>query len=911
MYVSLKFSLSVAMMLLMGSVVQRSAEAANLFPNASFEAGIDTRFAVGRWYVDGLPSAVLDETTRVHGRYSLKIPFSRVTFQTPSGITVRAAVPVTLVAGRRYRFTAAVKASQPVRATIVLTTNNAADYRADQPLASREVFVRTDWNRTGITYVPPETQEVYWEIRARAERAGHLWLDAIYFGPNDVDEDDYHPAAPVEAGITVDRLGHIFDSGETPVLTVMVFNDMPRPATAQSFRLEVRDVAEDLVHTAILEYTVPGHGGIRLPVALPVLPNGVYRATLVPAGAEGPKALSEVTFSVLPRPRPVAAADGAFGAYITVAPEPLAIMRRVGFSWIATLTSNNYLDRWGGVEQEEGRFLWYDEDVAAARDLGFEFLFDLEPCRTPAWAREMSIEQRREKFLRYVREIVAHYSEAIKYWTIADEVHNFRENEPHRNCWTSAAEYVEWHHPAYRTIKAVDPEATVVLNTLSSFAAEILDILPATEVDILAANVYHFPRVHRSMPEVARRHNIAQVWAPGIGVTVFPFYRAHHTDRQRDALRDGHWRDKNRELATSVIQTFAAGFRRLFHYTATYVGNTNHFSLFEADSGLRTTGAQFAALIWLLDGFDGARELDTGLLEPDVRAFRLDRKDGRTVFALWGPPAADQRVSLAGVTQDMVSVYDNFANPIDVDSAGQGITFTMGRAPIFLVTPTNRAVAVDRAMRAPRIVLQALPDAESVEIAGRYAVLRGLNDGIHRFVPNISLWYRSTEYGWTEIMRQRDSTFEGEYRATDEGFMVSWRPPEQTGGFFLEPGQFPRDLIGGARFWRSKRVDGRIEWIGGRVDYTTQTVTPDDAPPPQADGLGEGSSLLMALSNGMTLRMETTIEPGDWAWIKNTPGGWGVFFRIGFDVFLHRGFPSQPAPRKVTTRISVVDAAPR
>ena len=81
------------------------ALAKNVITNSSFKAGIDSRFAVGRWYVDGLPSARLDPTTKIHGRYSLKMPFSRLAYTPKSakrrGMTLRSAIPIRVEKGRR------------------------------------------------------------------------------------------------------------------------------------------------------------------------------------------------------------------------------------------------------------------------------------------------------------------------------------------------------------------------------------------------------------------------------------------------------------------------------------------------------------------------------------------------------------------------------------------------------------------------------------------------------------------------------------------------------------------------------------------------------------------------------------------------------------------------------------------
>ena len=46
--------------------------AKNLLANSSFELGIDHRYAMGRWYMNGLPSFSLDDSMKVHGAVSLR-----------------------------------------------------------------------------------------------------------------------------------------------------------------------------------------------------------------------------------------------------------------------------------------------------------------------------------------------------------------------------------------------------------------------------------------------------------------------------------------------------------------------------------------------------------------------------------------------------------------------------------------------------------------------------------------------------------------------------------------------------------------------------------------------------------------------------------------------------------------------
>ena len=97
--------------------------------------------------------------------------------------------------------------------------------------------------------------------------------------------------------------------------------------------------------------------------------RGLFRAVLRGPGAKS--AESELLFSVLPRPRKMSPEQSAFGAYLTVAPEPLKIMQRIGFRWIGNSTSNTRIIYWNVVEPRKGKFLWYDDDVNRALAAGY------------------------------------------------------------------------------------------------------------------------------------------------------------------------------------------------------------------------------------------------------------------------------------------------------------------------------------------------------------------------------------------------------------------------------------------------------------------------------------------------------------------------------------------------------------
>ena len=149
----------------------------NLIENSSFEAGIDYRFSVGRWYIAGLPSASLDDDS-VHGQHSLKYPFSRIAYSRApkmiDGAVIRASQSIVLEAGGQYTFSLYIKADLPTHGKLVLI----ADAAGSRQLADKAIRITKKWRRVSLSYTPVTSQNVYWLVRAQSSRPGHIWLDA-------------------------------------------------------------------------------------------------------------------------------------------------------------------------------------------------------------------------------------------------------------------------------------------------------------------------------------------------------------------------------------------------------------------------------------------------------------------------------------------------------------------------------------------------------------------------------------------------------------------------------------------------------------------------------------------------------------------------------------------------------------
>jgi hypothetical protein len=665
----------------------------NLVRNGSFEGGADFHFSMGRWYINGLPSASLDDTTQVHGRHSLRIPFSRTALlKKPAriqGIQFRSAVPVMLDRDQEYYFSVYLKSDETREGRILITPNSPSEYRG-KPIAIHRIEVGKSWKRVGLKFRPPEHGPVYWEIDVRSQNAGFLWIDAVQLERDAFTA--FSPRTAVETGLVSDRLGMIYAPDEPVTLTLMAYNDSNAEIDDFPFKVAVYDLNGRNVYSTAIPQTLPPKTHFRKDITLPIRKMGIYRSVL--SAASSPETLSEIHFSVLPRPRAVDPRQSAFGAYLTIAPEPLSIARRLGFRWIAHLTSNGQLYAWDFVEPKENEFLWYDEDIALARSEGYQMMFNLEPYKAPSWALGLDEREKLEKWTNYVTAMVRHYrDDAVRYWTISDEA------QAHK-LWVSPQDYARWHRAGYEAIKRADPGAKVVFNTSAEHAAQVLQAMPPRYVDIIAGNFYHVPLGMERLQKIAVQHDIRDIWAPGVGRWTLPFYRQHISREQLKHLTsDDYWVRNVTDLVKSVIQSFAHGTKRLFHYTATYVGNTNNFSIFESDSGLKPNGAQFAALIWLVDGFSRAEAVRgaASLKNQSVAVFRIDRLDGNTVFAFWSERSPAGKLNLRHIgNTGGVRLYDQFANLLPLEMTARTVILEPGYSPLFLMVPRTLADAVEK-----------------------------------------------------------------------------------------------------------------------------------------------------------------------------------------------------------------------
>lgn len=909
--------------LLACSALSHPAAARNLLANSSFEIGPDHRYAIGRWYMQGLPNTSVDEKTKVHGRVSLRVPFSRKGYNRLNifGIELRAGVGTPVEKGKKYTFSVYLKADvADPNASLEIHPRPPYEHRG-RAIARQKIKMgrkytpqgwEFPWRRFSITFTAKKTEDVFWSVHVDSKQRGTLWADAVQFEEGELR--DYAPLDDFEVGLMDRVLGHIHDVGKTPQFDLIVANTSGNPLSRRARVRVLSDTGKIVSEQNLVLKAGPrerrtekisldvkkSNGFFVAELAMPDLPGGYHQDTV---------------FSILPKPREMKATESAFGTYATPSEEGLRILARAGFRWTATLTSAEILANWGLVESRKGKYAWRDEELELFRKHGFEIMMNLEGWAYPRWAEKLSIEERTRDFARYVEASTRHHRGKIRYFNFADEIHNKVPGSHmlgrRAATWKNAKEYAAWHEVAYAAAKRGNPDSVIVLNTEPGGYGpdHMFKYLSPKSVDILAANYYPYPDRIKYLKRSADSAGVSTLWAPGVAINTWPTYF-----RNKRPMNEGSGRYLDR-LARTLIQTFANGADVFFHYDATYVGNTNVYSIYEHDSSLETGGAQFAALAWLIDGFKQARKVPM-VRSTKLDTYRFDRRDGNTVFAIWSTLEGDGQKLTFKAPLTGVRLYDRWTNEISTGS-GEGLEkLALGAGVRFLIVPSAQADSIERTLSISRYTVSALPDAKSVQRAGPYALLTEEVGKKNARKERIQFWYEDPNSGWTELL-SRDIGKDGPaVRLDDNGLVMDFSGPWDGKSGHMRMGGLPRDTFWGARFWRSMPGRNGPVWQSGRIadeKLSGRVLGADAAKTVPSMKLAPTAYALEAVQ-GFTMAVETSGEQPSLRF--STPGAWDIYVWKGeenarsmaFWRFFHAG---KPHTRDTVVRLRVIPGAPK
>ncbi len=175
-----------------------------------------------------------------------------------------------------------------------------------------------------------------------------------------------------------------------------------------------------------------------------------------------------------------------------IAVKEMAAMNAAGINWVRTDFD------WAGVEKKEGEwdFASLDETVEWARQANINILPILD--YDVAWARP--VQQHLDKWSTYVRTVVTRYKDRLRYWEVWNEqnIGGFKKNS------NGAKDYVLLLEATYKTVKAIDPNLTVVYGGTAGipwdFLEESYKAGAKNFFDVMNIHPYRYP----SRPETGK-----------------------------------------------------------------------------------------------------------------------------------------------------------------------------------------------------------------------------------------------------------------------------------------------------------------------------------------------------------------------------------------------------------------------
>jgi hypothetical protein len=674
----------------------------NLIENSSFETGMGHGWGLSENRQFSLKS-IWDTSQGHDGSASVKLPLNPRTRSYGSYIDLFSKV-YSVVPNKKYTLSAWVKTDPGATAEGSLSVVNAFSDNHLLPFGAPPQYkigqsfsVGSSWTKVSVTgYLLDYPTADYQVDIAGKENLGHrLWVDAVSLtqgGPT-----GYTPKLPLEVGLRSAEPSNLYYEDQPVVFRLRAANRSPS-YQAGTVRYEVYDYMNRKVKSGSVSVSAPALTTTASDLNLGTGKRGSFRVVLWIAGREGSE--EEVLFGVVPHPQ-VAGPDpeSSMGIHSNFTDFQYASLQRLGIKWDRAMSPGAFF-RWSLIEPVEGQITWYDAKVDTARRWGMQIMGTIGEGSWPAWA-DAGGKPDLVKWQAFVRQLVSHYRGRVQAWEIWNEPNSTFQPDFYARMVKLAAE----------AIRQADPDAMVVAMGGPGIPEYITSVITELErqypqwpwrsfLDVLSIHLY--PPIEMSAPwsnpgkaqdfrqQVVSVYN-KPVWnteggfwdsgffhgsnAPSVlwGRSLFPFQTGYsYTESSPLAVEN---------VAINFIETVGNGMSKYFYYDFRTAPSPdlfrNHPSALEYDDTVRPKGIALSILAKLFDHSNGLGPLATR--DYYSRALLFDR-GGTPVIALYTIDNASRSVTLSGLAQQQIKVYDIMGNPLAVD----GTTIPYGRQPVYL-----------------------------------------------------------------------------------------------------------------------------------------------------------------------------------------------------------------------------------
>jgi len=666
----------------------------NVVANASFELALDRH-----WRARPVrPSC--DTQNPHHGQRSLRWELDVSASQLVSG-------PIEF-GGRNEPFTLALAVRAEGEARVVAAVRSAMTIGGAKNLLRVEGRPKADWDVLRTTGpLPSSANGAYClTVHVRAPKKATVWIDALRLEPGQGSEPP-RCRRQIEASLACPKLAHIHRIGQPVQLEVRAFNDGDGPKEPELI-CRVTDYHQRPVAEVPVAIRLEPRRAGQTSVSLPLKKTGVYLAELV----EGDEVLSELSLSVLPEIAPVPAEKSVVGGHFRLDEFHMKVANAMGIKW-TRIHDCSSITHWKTVEPEQGKFVWFDDEVRTVRRHGVQILGEF--LRVPKWASSADDDvqggnvhlcppRSLDEFGTYVRAVVDHYENDIRHWEIWNEPY-------HRGFWQGTPEqYAEMARVAARETRAADPEAVVVAPCAYPGAEEWVErVLKAG--GIAGADVFSYhgygvlqPNGYQRVRGWAAhgRQSARPIWNTETGVTSRTFYR-HIPDKFVDSytrwIQPLPYDVAAENCARLFILALAGGAERYFQYWCVYeeslLPRLGAMTIFEYDTSLRPMAVAYAVAASLLDGTRGRGWIEI----PGPVLANLLEDDQRLIAVLWRRGGRRGRRIAVGFNPVKLDARNMMGNPMNLNSRGSGFDVVLSAEPLYLIVPAAEGDALVAALR--------------------------------------------------------------------------------------------------------------------------------------------------------------------------------------------------------------------
>ena len=720
----------------------------NLVENASFEAGIghgwgstdDRRFSL---------ASLWDPRAGKDGDASLKLPLDPSETGTgPFGAESAAIVskPYSVAPNKEHTLSVWLNSEggDPVEGKIELINSFGPpsapklDDKGETRGLSKSFRAGADWTRVDLTgfLLRYPTADYHVKISAKLVPKRHLWVDAISL--NEGGPADFATRTPLEIGVQRTRPSNIYYDDEPVNVRVRAYNSAKRPVK-RLVRYESYDFLNRKVAAGSRAVSVPGDSVRTIGLDLPGGRRGTFRLVMWVAGQDGSE--EEVIYGIVPRPRR-AGADRAslIGTHSNFTAFQYDVMARLGIKWDRAL-SPAVLYRWGDVEPEDDKFIWFDAETRRAEQHGISVLGTLGA--TDEWPKfaDDDGQPNLDEFEEFVDQLVTHYRGDVSAWEIWNEPNSKFEPAFYAKMLKRGAEAVKRADPAASVVAMGGPDdPEYIENVFKELHSQFPDWEQSRYIDQLSMHMYP-ARVSREAKDGGRaadfrkrilsKHDVP-LWNTESGDEDIGFYRTSNAVFERwgrnlfaagDGIRlAGASPAAIRNVTTTFLETIGNGLSKFFYYDfrvggATPTWTQGSYTMLDYDDTVRPKGVAYAVLAHLFDHSKGLGTIE--LADKSSQAFLFDR-DGVPLVGIYSLDGRPRAIRPEDLQRGQFRVFDSMGNAVSL----RGGRIPFGARPVYVEGNGIGVRALERAFSQGAIAQRSddVAPALSIDQAPRGAV---------------------------------------------------------------------------------------------------------------------------------------------------------------------------------------------